>query len=55
MKFSLNTRGFHGNPVNWTVLLKLSKRKISFIMSCVKYIKCSHQKAINNIQVSGKF
>ena len=54
MKFSLNTRVFHENPVNWTVLLKLSKRKISFIMSCVKYTKSFQQTAINTIQVSGK-
>ena len=44
MKFSLKTRGFHANPVNLTVLLKLSKRNISFIMRCVKYTKSFHHK-----------
>ena len=55
MKFSLKTRGFHANPVNLTVLLKLSKRNISFIMRCVKYTKTFHHKSINTIQFSGKF
>ena len=55
MKFSLKTRGFHANPVNWTVLLKLSKRNISFIMSSVKHIKSFQQKAITQNSFQKKF
>ena len=55
MKFSLKTRGFHANPVNLTVLLKLSKRNISFIMSSVKYIKSFQQKAITQYSFQEKF
>ena len=55
MKFSLRLEVFMEIPLTGQFFLKLSKRKTSFIMSCVKYTKCFQQTAINTIQVSGKF